>query len=75
MQTQVARNERNLGLGDNAPRARHDFSGTERARSTSQERLRSREIAELRHRDAAKSERRSIVAQRYKIQCAEGITR
>jgi hypothetical protein len=38
------------------------FSGTEGARSFSQEFLRSHKIAELRHGDAAKGERGRIVA-------------
>jgi hypothetical protein len=71
---QVARNERNLSLGDDAPRASHDFFRTEGAGSTSQERLRSNEIAELRHRDATKRERRRIVAQGNSLQRTEGIT-
>ena len=72
---QVARDERDLGLGDDAPRAGHGLFRTEGARRTSQERLRSNEIAELRHRDAAKRERRRVVAQGDPLQCAEGITR
>jgi hypothetical protein len=72
---QVARDERYLGLGYDAPRAGHGFFRTEGARSTSQEHLRSNEIAELRHRDASKCERRRVVAQGDPVQCAEGITR
>jgi hypothetical protein len=44
---QVARDERDLGLGNDAPRAGHRLSRTERAPSTSQESLCSNEIAEL----------------------------
>ena len=72
---QIARDERDLGLGDDAPRAGHRFFRTEGARRTSQQLLRSREIAELRHRDAAQRERRRIVAQRDPLQRAERITR
>ena len=72
---QVARDERDLGLGDDAPRARHGLLRTEGARRASQQRLRAREIAELRHRDAAQRERRRIVAQRDALQRAERITR
>ena len=72
---QIARDERNLCLGDNAPRAGHDLFRTEGTRSPAQEHLRSSEIAELRHRDASKCERRCIVAQRNPLQGAEGITR
>jgi len=72
---QVARDERDLGLGDDAPRSGHGLFRTEGTRSTSQERLRSNEIAELRHRDASKRESRRVVAQGDPLQCAEGITR
>ena len=54
---EVARDERDLGLGDDAPRAGHGLLRTEGARRASEERLRSNEIAELRHRDAAQRER------------------
>ena len=72
---QVARDERDLGLGDDAPRAGHGLFRTEGARRTSQESLRANEIAELRHRDAAQRERRRVVAQGDPLQCAERITR
>src|SRR6185503_18447007 len=72
---QVARDERDLGLGDDAPRTGHGLFRTERTRSTSQESLRSNEIAELRHRDASKRESGRVVAQGDPLQCAEGITR
>ena len=71
---QVARDERDLGLGDDASRAGHRFLRAESARSTPQQSLRANEIAELRHRDAAKRERRRIVAQRDPLQRAERIT-
>jgi hypothetical protein len=72
---QVARDERDLGLGDDAPRAGDGLFRTEGTRSTSQKSLRSNVIAELRHRDASKRETRRIVAQGDPLQCAEGITR
>src|SRR5713101_2870010 len=72
---QVARDERDLGLGDDAPRAGYRLFRTEGARRTSQESLRSNEVAELRHRNASKRESRRIVAQGDPLQCAEGITR
>jgi hypothetical protein len=53
---QVARGERDVGLGDDAPRAGHGLLRTEGPRRTSQEGLRGNEIAELRQRDAAKRE-------------------
>ena len=72
---QVARDERDLGLGDDAPRAGHGLLRTEGARRASQESLRANEIAELRHRDAAQRERRRVVAQGDPVQRAERITR
>jgi predicted dithiol-disulfide oxidoreductase (DUF899 family) len=71
---QVARDERDLGLGDDTPRPGHGFFRPERARRPSHESLRANKIAELRHRDAAQRERRRVVAQGDPVQCAEGIT-
>src|SRR5205807_2464565 len=53
---EVARDERDLRLGDDAPRTRHGLFRSEGAGRISQENLRSIEIAELRHRDASKRE-------------------
>ena len=72
---QVARDERDLGLGDDAPRAGHGLLRTEGTRRPSQESLRANEIAELRHRDASQRESRRVVAQGDPLQCAEGIAR
>src|SRR6266700_2667241 len=71
---QVAGDECDLGLGDNAPGASQCLFRAERARRTSQEGLCPNEIAELRHRDTAKRERRRVVAQGNPVQRAEGIT-
>ena len=71
---EVARGERDLGLGDDAPGARHCLFGTEGTRGTPQERFRANEIAELRHGDPSKRERWRIVAQGHALQRAEGIT-
>ncbi len=71
---QVARGKRDLGFGNDAPRACHGFFWTEGALSGSQQRPRALEIAELRNCDTAKRERRRIVAQRDPLQRAEGIT-
>src|SRR2546427_7965639 len=71
---QVARDKRDLGLRDDAPRTGHGLLRTEGTRSTSKQSLRSNEIAELRHRDATKRESRWVLAQRDSLQCAEGIT-
>ena len=70
---EVARNERDLGLGNDAPRAGHGLPGTEGARCPSQEHLRSHQIAELRHCDAAKGQRRRVVTQGDALQSAKGI--
>jgi hypothetical protein len=72
---QVARDKRDLGLGDHTPRPGHGLFRTEGAGRSSQENLRSNEIAEPRHRDASKRERRRVVAQGDPVQCAKGITR
>src|SRR6266567_7274340 len=72
---QVARDERDLRLGDDTPRAGHRLLRAEGARRTSHKSLRSNEIAELCHRDASKREGRRIVAQGDPVQCAERITR
>jgi len=72
---QVARDEGDLGLGDDAPRASHRLFWTEGARRTSHQSPRSNEIAALRHRDASKRKRSRVVAQGNPLQCPEGITR
>jgi hypothetical protein len=72
---QVARDKRDLGLGDHTPRPGHGLFRTEGAARSSQENLRSNEIAEPSHRDASKRERRRVLAQGDPVQCAQGITR
>ena len=72
---QVARGERNLGLGDHAARAGHGLLRTEGAGGAPQQRLGADEVAELGHRDAAKGERRGIVAQGDPVEGAERIAR
>jgi predicted dithiol-disulfide oxidoreductase (DUF899 family) len=72
---QVARDERDLCLGDNTPRAGYCLFRTEGARRASQQRLRSRKIAELCHRDTPKRESLCVIAQGDPLQCAERITR
>ena len=71
---QVARSERDLGLGDDTPCAGYGLFRTEGARRTTHQSLRSNEIAELRHRNAAKCKRRRVVAQGDPVQCTERIT-
>ncbi len=70
---QVARGQRNLGFGDDAPRACHGFFWTKGPSRLPQEFPRPYKLSELRHRDAAKRQRRRIIAQRDSFQCAEGI--
>ena len=72
---ELARDERDLGLGDDAARAGDRLPRAEGARRPPQQRLGAREIAELRHGDAAQRQRRRIVAQGDAVQRAERITR
>jgi hypothetical protein len=62
MPAQIARDERDLGFGDDTPRAGHGLFRAEGTRRPSQESLRSREIAELGHRDASKTQSGRVVA-------------
>jgi hypothetical protein len=71
---QVARDERDLGLGNDAPRAVHSLFRPKGARGTPQERLRSNEIPQLRHCNASKRPSRRIVAQGNSLQGTERIT-
>jgi hypothetical protein len=71
----VARDERDLRLRYDAPRARDRFSRPECVRRASEEKLRPLEITELRHRDSAQRKCRGVVAKRDAIQGAEWITR
>ena len=65
---EVARDERDLGLGDEAARPGRRLVRAEAPRSAPQQLLRAGKVAELRHRDAAQRERRRIVAQRHSLQ-------
>src|SRR5258708_37418049 len=73
-EAEVARGQRDLGLGHDTPSAGHGFFRTEGPRSAPQQFLRSRVFAELRHRDAAERERWRIVSQCYSLQSSESIT-
>jgi predicted dithiol-disulfide oxidoreductase (DUF899 family) len=75
IEAQVARHERNLGLGNDAPRSGHGLLRTERPRGAAQERLRANEVAKLRHRDPSQRKRGRVVAQRDTLQRAERIAR
>jgi hypothetical protein len=72
--SQVARDECYLGLGNDAPRARHGFPWSKGTRRPAQQDLCSSQIAQLRHCDPSKRERRRIVAQGHALQRAERIT-
>jgi hypothetical protein len=72
---EIARDKRNLGLGDDAPRTRHRFLRTEGAGGPFYEILRACEIAELCHCDPAQRERRRVIAQRNALQGTERVTR
>src|SRR5271166_2321135 len=72
---EIARDQRNLGLGNNTPRTSHSFFRAEGARGTSQENFRSNEVAKPRHRNASKRKCWRIVAQSDQIQCGNRITR
>ena len=58
----VARDERDLGFGDDAARPRHCLSWTEGAGGHLEESPCANEITQLRHRDAAQRKRGPIVA-------------
>ena len=72
---EVARDERDLGLGDHATRAGDGLPRAEGTGCASQQCLGAAEIAELCHRDAAKRQRRRIVAQGDEVQRVERISR
>ena len=70
---QIARGERDLGFGDQAPRASYSLSRTEGASGASQESPGPDQIAQLRHRNAAKRQCGRVVAQGDPFQGAEWI--
>src|SRR6185437_12140109 len=71
---QIARDESDLGLGDDATRPRHRLFRAEAACRAPQQCLRAIELAKLRHGDAAQREGRWIVAQSNAVEGAERIT-
>src|SRR5262249_47102802 len=73
--TQVARDERDLGLGHRAARPGQRLPRTEGPGGAAHERARPDEIAELRHRDATEGESGRVVAQGDPLQGAQGIPR
>ena len=72
---ELARHERDLGLGHDAARARHRLPRAEGARRALDQAFCTREIAELRHGDAAQRQGRRVVAESDPVQRAERITR
>jgi predicted dithiol-disulfide oxidoreductase (DUF899 family) len=72
---QVARNQRDLGLGDHAARAGQRLLRAECACRPPYQRPGSGEIPQLRHRDAAQRERRRVLAKGDPVQGAERIAR
>ena len=74
-EAEVARDECDLGLGDDASRACQRLLRTEGACRAAQEDLRPGEVAELRHRDAAQREGRRVVAQGDELQRTQRIAR
>ena len=70
---EIARYERELGLGYDAPRTRYRLSRTERARGFLEREFCPHEVAELRHRDASERQSRRVVPQPDVLQCAKGI--
>jgi len=72
---QLARDERDLRLRDDAPRAEQRLRWPESARRASQQSLCPNEITESRHGDAAQRKCRRVVAQGDPVQGAERITR
>src|SRR5512140_1540746 len=70
---EVARDQRDLRLGDDASRARHSLSRPEGSRRAPEQRAGTVEISKLRHRDSAQRERRRVVSQRDSVQRAERI--
>ena len=72
---QVARDKRDFGFGDDAPRPSNGFFRTERPRSPSKEALGAHEIAKLRHREAPERECRRIGSEGDAFQRAERVAR
>lgn len=70
---EIARGQRNFGLGNDAARAGDRFARTEGAGRASQQSLGAVEVAELCHRDAAQRQRRRIVAHSDEVQGMERI--
>jgi hypothetical protein len=71
---ELARDERDLGFRDHAPRPGEGLSRAKGARRGSHQGLRPRKITELRHRDTAQRERGRILAQRNPLERAQRIT-
>ena len=70
---EVAHGQRHFGFRNDAAGARELLARAEAAGGAPQQIARERVIAKLRHRDAAQRERRSVVAQRDELECAERV--
>ncbi|CUJ71869.1 Uncharacterised protein [Achromobacter xylosoxidans] len=70
---QVARGQRDLGLGHHAAGPRHRFPGAERAGGAPHQDAGAVEVAQLRQRDAAQRQARRVVAQRHPGQRAQRV--
>jgi hypothetical protein len=71
---QIARGQRDLGLGDLATGLGEAFASAKAARGAAEELARSFVVAELGHRNAAQSESRRVFAQRDALERTERIT-
>lgn len=70
---EIPRDQRDLGLSNDASCTGHGLFWAEGARGLLQKGPRPDEIAELSHRDAPERKSRRVVAQRNPVQCSEGI--
>jgi hypothetical protein len=71
--SQVTRDERDFGFGNDTPRARHGFPRTEGTRRAAQQNFCSSQIPQLRHGDASQRQRGRILAQSDTLECTEWI--
>ncbi len=70
---QIARNQRNFRFRDDAARPRHGLARAKCTRRRAQQFARARMLAQLGQCDAAQCETRCVFAQRYQLQCADGV--
>jgi hypothetical protein len=70
---EIARYEREFGLGDDAPHTRHRLSRTQQARGFLEHGFCPNEVVELRHRDAAQRQSRRVLPQPDALQGAKRV--